>query len=80
MALLKRIHINRQKIAQNKKRTKKQPVISIKTSRGNTYAHGVTIDGPSRLVYSPKKPLDCGAVLWIETRADVKLDNGKVIE
>lgn len=78
--LLKRIHINKQKIAQNKKLKKKQPVISVKTSRGNTYCHGVRIDGPSSLVYSPKKPLQCGAVLWIETRSKVVTSRGRIIE
>ena len=33
----------------------------------------VHIDGPSKMIYSPDKPLKCGAKLWIETEADVQL-------
>ena len=80
MALLKRIHVNKQKIAQNKKLKKKQPVISIKTSKDNIYCSSVKILGPSKLVYRPDKPLGCGAVLWIETKANIVTNKGKVIE
>jgi hypothetical protein len=27
----------------------------------------VNIDGPCQIVYSPEKPLSCGATVWIET-------------
>jgi hypothetical protein len=80
MALLKRLHINRQILAQNRKLKKKKPPVSIKTSHGNTKTMRAYIDGPSALVYSPDKPLNCGAVLWIETRAKVKTASGKIIE
>jgi len=29
--------------------------------------------GPSRVVYSPDKPLSCGAKVWVETEAEVKI-------
>ena len=35
------------------------------------YAHEVEILGPSKIVYSPKKPLSCGARVWIETESEV---------
>ena len=38
----------------------------MKTYKSNEYATDVTIDGPSKLVYSPDKPLSCGAKVWIE--------------
>lgn len=69
--LLKRIHVNQHAIRRNRKLGTQDPPITIKTSRQNIKAVDVEIDGPSRLVYSPEKPLSCGARLWIETRAEV---------
>ena len=40
----------------------------MKTYKSNEYATYVTIDGPSKLVYSPDKPLSCGAKVWIEAK------------
>lgn len=71
--LLKRIHVNQHNIKANRRDGGNLPCITVKTSRANSYAHDVQIDGPSRLVYNPEKPLSCGAVLWIETRAPVVL-------
>ena len=34
----------------------------------------VEILGESKVVYSPDKPLSCGARVWIETNAEVKID------
>ena len=39
----------------------------------NDYGHKVEILGPSKVVYSPDKPLSCGARVWIETEAEVKI-------
>ena len=70
----KRIHINMHKIRANKKNGTKEPVITVKTSKTNTYGHEVEILGESKVVYSPDKPLSCGARVWIETDAEVKID------
>jgi len=51
-------------------------VLTVKTYKSNTYAHEVEIDGPSRIVYSPDKPLSCGAKVWIETASEVKIVEG----
>lgn len=67
----KLIHINQHKIKLNKKTGKREPVITVKTYKNNRYGSEVTIQGPSRLVYSPDKPLSCGATCWIETEAEV---------
>jgi hypothetical protein len=40
--------------------------------RANAQDGGVTINGPSRVVYRPDTPLSCGARLWVETEADVE--------
>ncbi len=72
MSLIKRIHVNQHKIKSNKKNNLNDPVITVKTSKSNTYGHNVEILGPSKVVYKPQKPLSCGAKVWIETTAEVK--------
>jgi len=68
---MKRIHINQHVIRSNAKSGDRHPVITIKQGRTNTYANSVQILGPSTLVYSPDKPLACGAKVWIETDAEI---------
>jgi len=69
----KRIHINQHVIRANAKNGTNDPAITVKTSQQNIYADRVEIDGPSSVVYSPDKPLSCGARVWIETDAPVTL-------
>ena len=66
-----RIHVNQHKIRANKKHGTNDPVITVKTSKSNTYGHEVVINGSSRVIYSPDKPLSCGAKVWIETESEV---------
>lgn len=79
----------RQELAREMGRTEEQiegsfdcnpilPPISVKTYNSNTKAFEVEIDGPSKVVYSPDKPLSCGARLWIETKAPVIADGQEV--
>ena len=68
-----RIHVNQHKIRSNKKNNLNEPVITVKTSKSNTYGHEVEIMGPSKVIYSPDKPLSCGARVWIETDSDVQI-------
>ena len=70
----KKININMHKIRANKKHGTNEPVITVKTYKTNTYGHEVEILGDSKVVYSPDKPLSCGARVWIETDAEVKID------
>ena len=67
-------------IRHNKKHGTNKPVITVKTSKSNNYAHEVDILGKSKLVYKPTKPLPCGARVWIETEDKIVLDNGLTIE
>jgi hypothetical protein len=67
------IHVNQHVIRSNAKNGTSDPVLTVKTYKGNNYGHTVEIDGPSRIVYSPDKPLSCGAKVWIETFSQVKL-------
>lgn len=65
------IHVNQHEIKANNKSGERNPVLTVKTYKSNTYAHEVEILGPSKVVYSPDKPLSCGARVWIETQAEV---------
>jgi hypothetical protein len=69
----KRIHINQHHIRANRKDGSRRPVISVKTYKTNDYGSAVEIKGDSKVVYSPDKPLSCGATVWIETDADVEI-------
>jgi hypothetical protein len=55
----KRIHVNQHAIKRNRKHGTTEPVITVKTYKSN------------ELIYSPDKPLSCGAHVWIETDAEV---------
>lgn len=72
----KRLHVNQHVIKRNNKVIEGgdlEPVITVKHKGGNTYAHRAKILGPSEVVYSPDKPLSCGAKVWVETTAEVEL-------
>ena len=66
-----RIHVNQHNIRANAKGGDK-PVITVKdykTNRKANQAEIVTDDGVTvaKVVYSPDKPLACGAKVWVET-------------
>lgn len=67
------IHVNRLHIRDNLKDGGSRPVFSIKKGKSNTYCSSLKIDGPSELIYSPKKPLSCGVTVWIETFGNVEI-------
>ena len=65
------IHVNQHIIKSNRKNNIVDPELTCKTYKDNRYAHEVEILGPSKVVYSPDKPLSCGAHVWIETQDEV---------
>lgn len=67
------IHVNQHVIKANAKSGAQEPVLTVKNYKANTYAHEIAIHGPSKVVYSPDKPLSCGARVWIETEAQVEI-------
>ena len=69
-----RIHVNQHVIKANAKNGESNPIFTIKQGGSNTYAHNVKVKGEMELVYSPDKPLSCGAKVWIETRGEIELD------
>ena len=71
---IKRIHVNQHHIRHNKaKPNEARPVLTVKHSKGNEKANAININGPSTVVYSPDKPLSCGAKVWIQTTAEVEV-------
>lgn len=68
-----RIHVNQHIIRANSKTEERQPPLTVKDYRQNRKAFEVEINGPSRVIYSPEKPLACGARVWIETGSGVKI-------
>ncbi len=69
--MIKRIHVNQHVIRANQRTGACEAPIRIKTSRENIPCYSVQIHGASSVVYSPERPLSCGARLWIETTAPV---------
>lgn len=71
------VHVNQHNIRKNIRATDEErlPVLTVKTYKTNTYANTVTIDGPSKVIYSPDKPLSCGARVWIETEGTVTIND-----
>lgn len=66
------IHINQHNIKHNIKclAEDRLPVITNKTYKSNTYHNTLNIlhngEVVAKIVYSPDKPLHCGARVWIE--------------
>lgn len=71
--LIKRIHVDQHRIKKNHKEGTRLPVLTVQARGGPYKAQEVVINGPSKLVYSPKKPLSCGAKVWIATLSEVRL-------
>ena len=65
------VHVNQHVIRANGKTGERNAPLTVKTYKSNDYAQEVILHGPSKVVYSPDKPLPCGVKVWIET-------NGKV--
>lgn len=65
------VHVNQHVIRANGKTGERNAPLTVKTYKSNEYAHEVYIEGPCRVVYSPDKPLSCGAKVWIETEGKV---------
>lgn len=79
--MIKRIHVNQHIIKRNRKTKKKDNVLTVKTYKSNDYGVEVEGNGAFRVVYRPEKPLQCGAVCWIETDSEIHIiqTDGKVV-
>lgn len=74
------ININRNVIASNHKHGTTDPPIRTQVgSKKQTYGHGAVIKDKNgkevgKIVYSPDKPLKCGARVWIEIDEDFEVE------
>jgi len=66
------IHVNQHHIKANVKGAD-LPVLTVKDYKTNRKCNEVIFKGEGRIVYSPDKPLPCGARVWIETYNDVEI-------
>ena len=64
------IHVNQHIIKANRKTGGRTPPLTMKSYNKNIKATEIALDGKARVIYSPDKPLPCGAVVWIETDDD----------
>jgi len=68
------VHINQHHIKHNRKveAQDRKPVITCKTYKNNEYHHSIDLvcvesgNILGSVMYSPEKPLSCGANVWIE--------------
>lgn len=70
--MITRIHVNQHIIRSNAKTGAREPVLTVKTYKCNTVCNEVAIKS-GKVVYSPDKPLACGAKVWIETNEPVEI-------
>jgi hypothetical protein len=73
-----KIHVNQHVIRRNLKEGSKEPLLTVKTYKNNRYAHQAVIKDAqgnvvAKVIYSPDKPLSCGARVWIETENEVDI-------
>ena len=69
------IHVNQHNIKSNSKGAN-LPVITVKDYKQNRKVnHAAVVDADAKalvkIIYSPDKPLPCGAKVWIETELEV---------
>lgn len=82
---VKRIHVDRRIIAQNRKNGTDLPAITVQTSKGPLKCREANVLGMGRMVQSGRyrrdadgsvleiKPLSCGARIWFQTNAAVEV-------
>lgn len=84
MSLKKYIHVNQHKIKSNLKNGGDEPTITVKTYKSNDYGKKVEILDKSgqvvaTLVQEMQNPLSCGARVYIETHAKIRIED-KIID
>lgn len=70
--MITRVNVNLSVIRANARHGKDDPPIRISRGRKIQYCREVKV-GEGRFVYSPDKPLSCGARLWFETRNPIEV-------
>lgn len=71
---VKRIHVDRQVLARNRKTGGREPAWTVQTSKGPIKGYRVEVHG--HLVGDQRSPqLRCGARMYLETRAAVEVSH-----
>ena len=76
--MMKRIHVNRNTLASNKKWGKDDAAIGVE-QRGQKKQYGhrvdIIVEGEvvASVIHTEAQPLRCGARCWVETSADVRI-------
>lgn len=60
-----KVHVNQHIIRRNKTHGESVPPLTIIRGRKRERGNQIEIIGKSKVVYSPDKPLSCGARVWI---------------
>jgi hypothetical protein len=68
---IKRVHVNQHVIRRNTSTGERNNVITVQWKNKSYPVRTLRIQGESEVVYSPDKPLSCGARVWVETRAEI---------
>jgi hypothetical protein len=73
------VHVNQHIIRRNKKMGQSEPPITVRRSRKVERCNSATIYGvdgqpAARILYSPDKPLACGARVWIEVLGTISTE------
>lgn len=77
------VHVNQHVIKSNRVHNQNEPALTIKTYKENRKGHEATITFThpktgeefevGKFIYSPDKPLPCGARVWFETTEGVSV-------
>jgi hypothetical protein len=70
------IHVAQDAIRRNAKNGTNEPAIIIRDHRWSRRVHEIELQTPDgkvigKMIYSPHKPLSCGARLWIELDTEI---------
>ncbi|MBY6093840.1 hypothetical protein [Ferrimonas balearica] len=73
-----RVHVNQHNIRSNHKNGLDLPVLTVKDYKQNRKGNvALVVDDEGnevgRFIYSPEKPLPCGARVWFETDLNVQV-------
>jgi hypothetical protein len=81
--MITRIHVNGHRIKSNRNHDRWQPVITAKSSGSNQYGYRVDILDKDRNVIASviqsRKPLSCGALVWVETECDIRVHSEEIL-
>lgn len=70
---IKRVHVNQHIIRANKKHGTQHNVVTVQWRNKSYCVRVANISGQSEVIYSPDKPLSCGAHVWVETKSEISV-------